>query len=61
MMNAEMKDGQKYDDPKERLEEMKRVGKDFSRAHAMAIHLNAIAIAMTVWYGFSLASRMTIA
>ena len=30
----------------------------FSRNHAMAIHLNAIAMIATVWYGFSLASRI---
>ena len=39
-------------------ENMKRVKKDFSRTHAMAIHLNAIAMIMTVWYGFSFASRL---
>ena len=41
-------------------ENMKRVKKEFSRTHAMAIHLNAIAIVMTVWYGFSFASRINL-
>lgn len=41
-------------------EDMKRVKEDFSRAHAMAIHLNAISIVVTVWYGFSLASRIQV-
>lgn len=45
----------------ETSDEMKRIKKDFSRAHAMAIHLNAISIGMTICYGFLLASRMTIA
>ena len=42
-------------------EEMQRINKAFSRTHAMAIHLNAMAIVATVWYGISLASRMNLA
>ena len=45
----------------EASDDMKRIKKDFSRAHAMSIHLNAISIGMTICYGFLLASRMTIA
>lgn len=33
---------------------IQRVNKDFKRNHAMTIHLNAIALVATVWYGFSL-------
>lgn len=39
-------------------EAMKLLKRSFSRNHAMAIHLNAIAMLATVWYGFSLASRI---
>jgi Domain of unknown function (DUF4149) len=41
-------------------DDMKRINRTFSRNHAMAIHLNAIAVIATVWYGFALASRMQI-
>ena len=44
----------------ETSEVMKSIQKNFSRAHAMAIHLNAIAMIMTVWYGLVFASRITI-
>ena len=37
-----------------------KADRDFSRNHAMAIHLNALAMVGTVWYGFALASRITI-
>lgn len=39
---------------------MKHLNRAFSRSHAMAIHLNAIAMLATVWYGFALAARMSI-
>lgn len=39
-------------------EAMRLLKRTFSRSHAMAIHLNAIAMITTVWYGFSLASRI---
>ncbi|KAJ6110775.1 hypothetical protein N7486_003010 [Penicillium sp. IBT 16267x] len=35
-------------------QKIQRVNRDFSRNHAMTIHLNAIALVATVWYGFSL-------
>ncbi|KAJ6007482.1 hypothetical protein N7540_011458 [Penicillium herquei] len=35
-----------------------RANKNFSRNHAMSIHLNAIALVATVWYGFSLSSTL---
>jgi Domain of unknown function (DUF4149) len=41
-------------------EEMRQLKRNFSRNHAMAIHLNAIAMVATVWYGFSLASRINV-
>ena len=56
---AETRDGKKYNDPKS-SEEMGKKNKAFSRAHAMSIHLNLVAIGATVWYGFHLASRMKI-
>ncbi|WPH03985.1 Hypothetical protein R9X50_00686800 [Acrodontium crateriforme] len=42
-------------------EAMKTIQRQFSRNHAMSIHLNAIAMLATVWYGFGFASRITIA
>ena len=44
----------------EPAENMKRVKKEFFRTHAIAIHLSAIAIVVTVWYGFSFASRINL-
>ncbi|CEJ56732.1 hypothetical protein PMG11_02930 [Penicillium brasilianum] len=35
-----------------------RAYQDFARNHAMSIHLNAIALVATVWYGFSLSSTL---
>lgn len=32
--------------------------KSFSKAHAMCIHLNAIAMVATVWYGMRLGGRL---
>lgn len=58
MLSTETKDDKKYNDMKDMTTEMKHVNKKFSRAHAMAIHLNAISIIATVWYGFSLATRI---
>ncbi|ERF73282.1 hypothetical protein EPUS_03114 [Endocarpon pusillum Z07020] len=37
---------------------MRLLKRTFSTSHAMAIHLNMIAMIATVWYGFSLASRV---
>ena len=57
---AETRDGKKYNDP-EGSEEMKVKNKAFSRAHAMSIHFNLIAMGATIWYGFRLASRFELA
>ncbi|CAI6340770.1 unnamed protein product [Periconia digitata] len=38
--------------------EMEKLDRSFKRAHAMSIHLNAIAIGATLWYGWSLASHL---
>jgi hypothetical protein len=38
---------------------MDRANRNFSRNHAMVIHLNAIAMIATVVYGFSLSSTLT--
>ena len=57
MRGSETRDGRKYNDPKV-SEEMKVKNKAFSRAHAMSIHLNLLAMGATIWYGFRLASRM---
>lgn len=35
-----------------------RANRNFSHSHAMSIHLNAIALVATVWYGFSFASSL---
>ncbi|KAJ5440186.1 uncharacterized protein N7458_011184 [Penicillium daleae] len=35
-----------------------QANRDFARNHAMSIHLNAIALVATIWYGFSLASSL---
>lgn len=57
MPGSETRDGRKYNDP-EVSENMKAKNKAFSRAHAMTIHLNLLAIGATIWYGFRLTSRM---
>lgn len=38
---------------------VQRANRDFARNHAMSIHLNAIALVATVWYGVSLSSRLS--
>lgn len=35
-----------------------RANRNFARNHAMSIHLNAISLVATVWYGFSFASSL---
>jgi hypothetical protein len=40
--------------------EMQGLNKSFSRAHAMSIHLNLIAIVATLFYGWQLSSRLDI-
>ncbi|EBA27256.1 hypothetical protein KXV68_005005 [Aspergillus fumigatus] len=37
---------------------IQQANKTFSRNHAMSIHLNAIALVATVWYGFTLSSSL---
>lgn len=32
--------------------------RNFAKNHAMAIHLNAVALVATIWYGFSLSSAL---
>lgn len=56
-MVSETRDGRKHDDVRvsDSMEARKRA---FSRAHAMSIHLNLVAIGATIWYGFRLCSRM---
>jgi hypothetical protein len=39
-------------------DEMAKLKKEFSRNHAMSIHLNLIALGATLWYGWRLASRL---
>jgi hypothetical protein len=39
------------------VEAEKALGKEFSRTHAMCIHLNLVTISATVWYGWRLATR----
>ncbi|KAL9585329.1 MAG: hypothetical protein Q9212_001588 [Teloschistes hypoglaucus] len=55
-IHQETRDGRKFNDA-EKSEEMKVRNKAFSKAHAMSIHFNLLAIGTTVWYGFRLASR----
>ena len=54
MLYAESKDtSTNPDDGK-----VNRANRNFSHNHAMSIHLNAIALVATVWYGFSFASGL---
>ncbi|KAJ5947956.1 hypothetical protein N7466_000971 [Penicillium verhagenii] len=39
-------------------EKLQNANRGFSRNHAMSIHLNAIALVATVWYGFSLSHTL---
>lgn len=45
---------------KETEEKVKKASKGFSKVHAVCIHLNAISMVATVWYAFSLASRLVL-
>ncbi|KAF2201235.1 hypothetical protein GQ43DRAFT_440799 [Delitschia confertaspora ATCC 74209] len=58
-IHQETRDGTKYNDPNI-SEEMRLLNRAFSRQHAMAIHLNLLAILATVWYGFRLVSRFSL-
>ncbi|KAJ9660038.1 hypothetical protein H2201_007079 [Coniosporium apollinis] len=59
-IHQETRDGRSYRDVEGMSEEMRLANRKFSRNHAMCIHLNAIAMVATVWYGFSLGSRITV-
>jgi hypothetical protein len=54
---AETRDGKKYSD-KDISDEMRKINKRFSKEHAMAIHLNLLALAASVGYGVRLASKL---
>ena len=60
-MDVATRDRKQHNEVQETSGIMKSIQKNFSRVHAMAIHLNAIAIIMTVWYGLVFASRINIA
>lgn len=57
---AETRDGRKHDDVEGMSEEMRKLNRNFSKNHAMSIHLNLLAIGATLWYGVRLASRFQI-
>lgn len=53
----EARDGYtRFDAPKS--DEMKAIGRKFSREHAMSIHLNLLTILGTIWYGYVLAYKI---
>jgi hypothetical protein len=58
---AETRDGRKHTDLANMSDEMRLCNRRFSKAHAMCIHLNLVVIGATVWYGFDLASRLSLA
>ena len=37
---------------------MRKLNREFSRAHAMSIHLNLLTVGLTLWYGWRLASKL---
>jgi hypothetical protein len=41
-------------------DDMKKLNRSFSRAHAMSIHLNLITIGATLLYGWRLATKLTV-
>lgn len=57
-VHQETRDGRKHNDVVDQSKEMQAVNRRFSRAHAMAIHMNLLTIVCTLWYGASLASRL---
>ncbi|TDL15823.1 hypothetical protein BD410DRAFT_844909 [Rickenella mellea] len=59
-IHQETRDGKKYNDTVDQSAEMKRLNRQFSKSHAMSIHLNLIAIIGTVWYGIMLAQRLDV-
>lgn len=56
--DAETRDGKDGDGRGREGKDWKAKKRAFSRAHAMCIHLNLLAVGATVWYGFRLSSRM---
>ena len=56
--NAATKDGRDYRVLEGMSSEMKALNDSFKRDHAMAIHLNAISMLATVFYGLWLSSRL---
>ncbi|CAG8955937.1 hypothetical protein HYFRA_00008790 [Hymenoscyphus fraxineus] len=57
VVDLETRDGRKFNDENVSVE-MQAKKKAFSRAHAMCIHLNLLAVLATGWYGVRLASRL---
>ncbi|OHE91652.1 hypothetical protein CORC01_13042 [Colletotrichum orchidophilum] len=58
--HQETRDAKRPGDVDEPSPDMVAVRRRFSINHAMSIHLNLIAIAAMLWYGFRLASRIHI-
>jgi hypothetical protein len=54
--NVETRDGKRHD-AADSGEKMRKLNRNFSRQHAMSIHLNLIAIVATVLYGFRLSLK----
>ncbi|RMZ81117.1 hypothetical protein DV738_g2410, partial [Chaetothyriales sp. CBS 135597] len=54
------KDGRSYRASEGMSDEMHILNRQFSHNHAMTIHLNAISMVATVFYGFRLAARFKI-
>ncbi|KAI1803034.1 hypothetical protein F4811DRAFT_554303 [Daldinia bambusicola] len=59
-IHQETRDGRKSSDPVEVSEDMKVLDRAFSHNHAMSIHLNLITIGATLWWGWKLASRLSV-
>jgi hypothetical protein len=58
MCNAETKDGKKSYDAPPHSKEMTRLNKQFGRMHGLSALANLGGFLATIWYGFSLASRL---
>lgn len=54
---ADAKEKQQGDQPDDEGK-VHRANKAFSFNHAMSIHLNAISLVATIWYGFTLSSYL---
>ncbi|XPS74653.1 hypothetical protein M3J09_006764 [Ascochyta lentis] len=53
------RDSKLLTDSEETSVEMKRLNRSFSKAHAMSIRLNLIAIIATLCYGWQLSSKLS--